>query len=71
MDKYQIPYTNLCIRKFSERFGLSLSEAFAYLYKFGGMKFLVEFYDIEHTLPIEDTVEELMQTCADAGGHIK
>lgn len=71
MDKYQIPYTNLCVRKFAERKNLSLEKAFAYLLNYGGMKYLVDFYDIEHTLPIEDTIDELTLTCQAAGGTIE
>jgi len=70
MDKYQIPYTNLCIRKFAERNKMSLDEAFTYLLTYGGMKYLVDYYDIEHTLPIEDTIDELTLTCKAAGGAI-
>lgn len=70
MDKYQIPYTNLCIRKFAERNGMSLDAAFTYLLTYGGMQYLVNFYDVEHTLPIEDTIDELILTCKAAGGAI-
>lgn len=71
MDNYQIPYINLCIRKFAESKNLSLAAAFAYLLEHGGMKFLIDFYDIEHTLPIEDTIDELTLTCQAAGGTIE
>lgn len=70
MDKYQIPYTNLCIRKFAERKKMTLEMAFAYLLNYGGMKYLVDYYDIEHTLSIEDTIDELTLTCKAAGGTI-
>lgn len=70
MDKYQIPYTNLCIRKFAERNDMSLDAAFKYLLTFGGMDYLIDFYDIEHTLPLEDTIDELTLTCKANKGHI-
>lgn len=70
MDKYQIPYTNLCVRKFAERYNLSLNAAFDYLFEHGGIKYIVDFYDIEHTLPIDDTLDELTLTCKDNGGFI-
>lgn len=63
MDKYQIPYTNLCIRKFAARHNMSLCDAFAYLDHNGGMQYLVDFYDIEHTLPLEDTIDTLTEIC--------
>lgn len=70
MDKYQIPYTNLCVRKFAERNKMSLGAAFSYLLTYGGMQYLIDFYDIEHTLSIEDTIDELTLTCQAAGGKI-
>ena len=71
MDKYRIPYLNMIVRKFAERYSLTLQNAFEYLLKFGGMKYLIDFYEIEHTLPIEDTLDELAATCCDGGGSIK
>lgn len=70
MDKYQIHYTNLCVRKFAESKGMTLDAAFTYLLTYGGMKYLVEFYDVEHTLPIDDTIDELTLTCKAAGGTV-
>lgn len=49
---------------------MPLDEAFAYLLNFGGMKYLIDFYDIEHTLPLDDTIDELSLTCNEAGGTI-
>lgn len=70
LDRYQIPYTNLVVRKFAERNKMTLDAAFAYLLKFGGIQYLVDFYDVEHTLPLEDTIDEITQTCHAAGGAI-
>lgn len=70
MDKFQIPYTNLCIRKFAEHNNMSLDAAFTYLLTYGGMQYLVDFYDVEHTLPLEDTLNELKMTCRAAGGAV-
>lgn len=70
MDKYQIPYTNLCIRKFAERNKMPLEAAFTYLLTYGGIQYLIDFYDIEHTLPLEDTIDEISLTCKANGGYI-
>lgn len=68
--KYQIPYTNACIRAFGRRFSLSTKEAFRYLYQFKGIDFLIEFYDIEHLQSIEDAVDDLIIICQQNGGHL-
>lgn len=47
MDKYQIPYTNACIRAFGKRFNISTKEAFQYLLQYKGMDFLVDFYEMD------------------------
>ena len=70
MTKYQIPYTNACIRAFGRRFNISTKEAFMYLHKFGGISFLVEYYEIEHLQSIEDAVDDLIIYCRNNGGHL-
>lgn len=70
MSKYQIPYTNACIRAFGRRFGLSVKEAFNYLFRFKGVDFLVEFYEIEHLQSIEDAVDDLVVCCKNNGGYL-
>lgn len=70
-DKYQIPYTNACIRAFAKRFQLSVKAAFDYLYKFKGIDFLVDFYEIEHLQSIEDAVDDLVVFCSNNGGILE
>ena len=70
MSKYQIPYTNACIRAFGRRFGMSAKEAFKYLFRFQGVKFLIDFYEIEHLQSIEDAVDDLIVCCQNNGGYL-
>ena len=70
MSKYQIPYTNACIRAFGRRFGMSAKEAFKYLFRFKGVAFLIEFYEIEHLQSIEDAVDDLIVCCQNNGGYL-
>lgn len=70
-DKYQIPYINACVRAFAKRFQLSVKAAFDYLYKFKGIDFLVNFYEIEHLLSIEDAVDDLVVCCSNNGGTLR
>ena len=64
-----IPYINACIRAFAKRFKLSAQCAFEYLYNFKDIQFLVEFYEMEHLLSIEDAVDDLIVFCQNNGGH--
>lgn len=54
----QIEYIACCIGVFANKFKLSNQEAYRYLLKFGGLSFLYEFYDVEHTLSIEDAIDD-------------
>lgn len=67
---YQIPYTNACIRAFGRRFDMSTKEAYQYLRQYRGIDFLIEFYETEHLLSIEDAVDDLIICCQNNGGHL-
>jgi len=69
-DQYKIPYLNAVIRMFGSRFDLTIQQAFRYLYNFKGIRFLLEYYDVEHTLSIEDTVDDLIKVCQKNGGEL-
>ena len=66
----QIEYLIVCIAAFAKRFNLSQSQAYSYLKRFTGIDFLIDCYDIEHTLSIENAVEDLQQLCYNHGGKI-
>ena len=70
LDKYKIPYINMCIRLFAKRFQLTLQAAAGYLCEFKGIRFLDEFYPAEHLLPIEDALDDLVIICKQNGGLI-
>ena len=69
-DQYKIPYLNAVIRIFGSRFDLTVQQAFRYLYNFKGIQFLLEYYDVEHTLSIDDTVDNLIKVCQKNGGEL-
>lgn len=74
MDKRQIrnrfEYIVSCVGEFAFKYGLTNSQAYAYLNRFLGIDFLLECYDVEHTLSIEDAVLDLQSVCQNNGGKI-
>jgi len=49
---------------------LSNAQAYAYLRRFTGIDFLLDCYAAEHTLSIEDAVDDLTHICLQKGGRI-
>ncbi|MBR1742215.1 MAG: DUF3791 domain-containing protein [Lachnospiraceae bacterium] len=66
--KKKINYTVVCINEFANKFHITSKEAFMYLYDHAGIEFIKENYDIEHTLSIDDAVEDLVIVCRNNGG---
>jgi hypothetical protein len=66
----KIDYVICCVGAFASRFNLSNAQAYAYLRRFTGIDFLLECYAAEHTLSIEDAVEDLTNICLQKGGRI-
>ena len=66
--KNKINYTVVCVNEFARRFNLGQKDAFDYLFKHKGIEFLKEHYDIEHTLGIDDAVDDLITICRNNGG---
>lgn len=70
MSKYEIPFINLVIRAFAERFGMTRQVAYRYLLGYQGLSFLIEFYDVEHLQDVEETVDDLVLWCKKNGGEL-
>ena len=70
MDKKAVHYFVVCIADFAEKYNTSIKDAFLYLKKYEGLQFLMENYEIEHTLSKEDTLEALTRIAHRNGGHI-
>lgn len=66
----KIEYINCCIGAFANRFDLTLAQSYAYLRRFKGIDFLIDCYAAEHTLSIEDAVEDMAMLCIKNGGRI-
>jgi hypothetical protein len=66
----QIKYFVVCISDFAERFNMDAKSAFSFLSEYGGMEFLMQHYDIEHTLSLDDAIDDLARICNANGGMI-
>ena len=71
IDANRIQYYVMCISAFSAAKGLSQKDAFNYLYDHNGIEFLVDCYEAEHTLSLDDAVEDLTIVCRNNGGAIE
>lgn len=65
-----IDYTVVCVNEFARKKALHPRAAFLYLYRYKGIEFLKENYDIEHTLSLDDAVEDLEIICRNNGGEL-
>lgn len=66
----KISYTVACVSSFAAAHQLSKKDAFSYLYKNKAIAFLKEHYDIEHTLSLDDAVEDMAEICRQNGGTL-
>ncbi len=64
-------YIAACINEFAQQKKLDRRTAFQYLYNYKGIQFLKDHYEIEHTLSLQDAVDDLTLICRHNGGHIQ
>ena len=65
-----IEYLVGVIGAFAKHFSLTNAKAYRYLRDFKGLEFLTKHYGIEHTLSIEDAVEDCAIVCYRHGGAL-
>lgn len=70
LEKNMADYFVVCVREFSKRHNMASKDALLYLDEYGGLDFLEEFYDVQHTLSFDDTVDSLTVICHKNGGAI-
>jgi len=70
MNRNRIHYYVLCIGAFARQKNIPPAEAFNYLYSYRGIDFLVECYDAEHMLSLDNVVEDLTILCKNNGGTL-
>lgn len=66
----KISYTVACVSHFASVHKLSKKNAFSYLYNNKAISFLKEYYDVEHTLSLDNAVEDMGEICRQNGGKI-
>ena len=66
----KIDYTVSCVSLFASRHNLSKKDAFQYLDKNNAISFLKQHYDIEHTLSLDDAVDDMAEICRQNGVKI-
>lgn len=70
LQKNKIDYMVSCVSLFATRHNLSKKDAFQYLDKNKAISFLKQHYDIEHTLSLNDAVDDMAEICRQNGGKI-
>ena len=65
-----LEYLICVIGAFAQKFALSNEKAYQYLREFKGLDFLVKHYEAEHTLSIDDAVEDIAVICHRHGGAL-
>ena len=68
--KKKINYTVVCVNEFANKLNIAEKEAFDYLYKQKGIAFIKEHYDIEHTLSMDDAIDDIIMICRNNGGNL-
>ncbi|GHV89183.1 hypothetical protein AGMMS50267_15430 [Spirochaetia bacterium] len=71
LNRSKIQYYVLCVETFADVKQIPQKEAFKYLYAHKGIEFLIECYDAEHTLSLDDAVEDLTRVCRNNGGNLE
>ena len=68
--KDKIEYTVSLVSDFAKKHSLSTTQAFNYLDRFGAINFIDQQYNIAHTLPFSEMIEDLALYCRKHGGKL-
>lgn len=70
-DKNMLGFVVALISEFANHFGIHPRQAYAYLKRYKGMEHLHNHYGVLHTQSFPDTIEALVQVCANNGGALR
>lgn len=65
-----IDYMVVCVNEFAEKFRVNYKQSFNYLNNHNAIKFLLENYEVEHTLSIDDAIEDMAIIARKNGGNL-
>lgn len=68
--KEMIEYIVMAITEFAKRHLLTIRDASNYLIRFKGIDFLEQCYPAEHTLSLNDCIDDITAICKRNGGEI-
>lgn len=69
-ERKQINYMVVCVNEFARKHNLKMKEAFQFLFQHKAIEFLKENYDIEHTLSLDDALDDMLTVCRKNGGTL-
>ncbi len=64
-------YIIICISEFAKQKSINRVKAYNYLKEYKGLIFLKECYEAEHTLSLNDAIDDLTEVCQKNGGKIQ
>jgi hypothetical protein len=71
MNYNHLHYYVICISAFAKVKNISKKEAFNYLNQYKGIEFLIDCYEAEHILSLDDVVDDLTLVCKNHEGMIE
>lgn len=55
---------------FARQYNLTLREAYNYVSRFMGLQFVIDNYEAEHQLSLQDCVDDMYAICRKNGGEL-
>ena len=70
MVSSKIEYIIMLVQLFARHYGMSFTEAYRYISRYGGIEYTEQHYNILHTLSFDDQVDGLAHFCYQKGGNL-
>lgn len=67
---HMLEYIVFIIGMFATKYSISNANAYQYIRKFKGLDFLLRHYDVEHTLSVDDAIDDIIIVCKRNGGSL-
>ena len=66
----KIDFIVVCINDYADKHHIHYVDSFNYLSQYGALDFIEKYYDVEHTLPFQDVLEDMSAICRQHGGTL-